>query len=289
MSRVGIGDAMIRNTKRKRVNGNNPSKRSEMKQYNPFFSSITSSVVYDAIRISNVYLPSNIPADSANYTFGSWYPIPIRKPGASNPSAGVSGMIGKEIFLRYLRFKGYIELLKYPQYKIHYRLRLIRSHSIVFNSLVDYLSVFKNKETAFNSVDTKFNSCRHNFFKMVRNVDTKINVKITTIASGVLPSFPGTENAVLEVGNQSAYGYVNVKPVEVFGGNECLPLDVKVTCNDRWGSDVFYYLILETDYANAFIYNDIARSNNDCVTRSDAFGQSPVLFNFFCTGYYTDD
>lgn len=284
MSKVAFNESVVRNNKRKRVNGNDSSRRPEMKQWNPFFpESSESSLSYNAIQIANCYSPSGSPQGG----FGAWTILPLSKP---TDSFRAGGKIGKEIFLRYLRFKGYIEVKFYPQYKMHYRLKLIRSENVELTNLTHYFNLYKNTEAPnSNDINASYVALRHDFFKMVRNVGTKTNVKVTTICSGVLGSHLATQTCTLAAGSTSTYGFQSTTPMVTYGGNECIPIDVKVTCNDRLTTNIFYYIILETDFPIGLYYDNTTGTSHDSVTPSKAWNFCPFLFNFFCTGYFTDD
>lgn len=281
MSKVNIGDSVIRNRKRKRVNGNNPSNRPEMKHYNPFNSTeITEN--FDAITICNGYYATGNPSRG----FQSWHPIPMGKPPIG---ALPTSMVGNEMFLRYLRFKGYIEIKVYPQYKAHYRLKLVRCEGLQLNNVNDYLALYKNIELNSSSLSEMYASFRHNYFKTVRNVNTKKTVRITTICSGLLPSSVAIQTSTLAAGSTTQYGFTSGVPMTVYGGNECIPIDVKVDVNDRIRTNVNYYIVLETDFAIGFGYDGTSSVKHDSVTFASTWNSMPFLFNFFCTGYYTDD
>ena len=140
MSKLAINESAVRNNKRKRCNGTNPNARPEMKRWNPF--NITNIESFSSINIGNGYVTSTgDPLPTMAYL--SWHPVALGKP---NQGPTAFNRVGESFFLRYLRFKGYIEIKRFPVYQMHYRLRLIRTDGLELKNPLDYLSLFKKIE-----------------------------------------------------------------------------------------------------------------------------------------------
>ena len=141
--------------------------------------------------------------------------------------------IGEKYFLRYLRFKGYIEIKKFPLYQAHYRLRLLRCENVTLSSTANYLTLFKNVELDASTPELVYASFRHDYFKKIRKVDTKHDVRITNLCSGVLPMQEAYKVQTLAAGSTTSYSYGTARGIIPYGGVQCIPIDVKVDVNDR--------------------------------------------------------
>lgn len=283
MSKLSTIESSVRNIKRKRANGTNPNAKPEMKRWNPFNPVNTESFL--AIQIGNGWATSaGDPIPSSGYC--AWHPVRLQKP---SEGAGPHNRIGESFFLRFLRFKGYIEIKKFPVYQMHYRLRLVRCNGITMTQPLDYFTVYKNVELDVADAEKAYASMRHNFYKKVRDVDTKHDAQITNICSGVLPSFPSSKVVTLSAGSSSSYSNGFDRAITTWGGIQCIPIDVKVDVNDRVTDEIMYYVVLETDFPVGFVNNQPTASSDDPVILSMSWTNFPVLFNFFCTGYFTDD
>ena len=284
MSKLAVNESVVNNRKRKRANGTNPNAKPEMKRWNPFH--IVSTEDFQAIQIGNGYTSTSGDAPPS-YGYFAWHPILLRKP---SQGSSAFNRIGEDYFCRFLRFKGYIEIKKYPVYQMHYRLRLVRcAGGTTLSEPLDYLTNFKNVELDVSDVEKTYASFRHNFFKKVRDVDSKLDTRITNICSGVLPTAPSTKTVTLTAGSSSSYSNAFNRGITPWGGLQCIPIDVKVDVNDRINDDINYYLILEDDFPTGFINNAPTGASEDPVVLSQSWSNFPIIFNFFCTGYFTDD
>lgn len=282
MTKISLSTEACYNRKRKRAKGANPNVKPEMKNYDAVNPAAT-PYHYDAIQISNTIGATGKPSNGHS----SWFPILLNK-----PLAGTSGseVVGQSYLLKYFRFKGYIEVLKYPFFKMRYRLKLIRTVNLNLQSFDDYLALYRNTESNRGDANSAYASYRHNFFKMVKNVTTSNSAQITVLMSGVLPACDVRRIRTLTAGSTSSYSTGIENVMNPYGGCETIPIDIKVKVNDRVDPSVRYFIVLENDFPISYTYrSNPSETTNDPLLTDLAWANAPFYFNFFIQGYFTDD
>lgn len=287
-----VGSAFTK--KRKRMKGTNGTKKVEIKQWNPRY--IGEGDTYNAI---NIYSVMNINYDNP-VTLSAWLPQRLHMP---DRGTAPYQMIGNSIFLKYLRFKGYIRVYNRNIVGTRWRLRLLRTNNFEFTvsagghgqqAIQQYLELHKNNMLPDNWTypGNVLDACRHNFYKCVKNVDNSNVIQDKVIASGYIPvsnELRQGSNAGNLSGNSA--GIITLSHVErntvMAEGYYNIPLDVKVKCNDfvREG-DIRYYYVLETDCGIGFNFTDWSPSSD--LAPSLQLAHSSFEVNFFIRGYFTD-
>ena len=281
--------------KRKRMKGTDSTKKVEIKQWNPRY--IGEGDTYNGIAITNVMNPGNDSVAAGS----SWMPYKIYMPEMGTDS---HQRIGKSIFLKYLRFKGFIRV--YPRSLIgsRWRLRLIRCDNFSFpdshgghgvDAIRSYVDILKNSKIPDYTVASDvWLACAHNFYKSLKNVDNNNVVQYKVIASGYIPaSNPYMVNfqRALAQGSASEFIETNGRVYEYDFGNGCycIPLDVKVKCNDFIKDDINYYYCFEVDCGVGFNMSkvQIQPPATDCVP-STSIAHAMYEVSFFIRGYFTD-
>lgn len=272
---------VAKGTKRLRGDGR---QKTEIKKYNPF------NVAYPE-RSINIY---NTNYSTLNDAFPVFSPIPLYYPTVGDASIQ---RIGNKIYMKYIRFKGYFELLNRMVCPVRWRLCLMR---VDFNTDVQvtitqnwYLGHFLFCDTTVQNstvgVDAALSWSRHNFYKKVKDVNDK-TFKRKVIASGFFPAvnnhmnyegqFVGTMGDAPMSGtfdfngfNASHHGgFVGYVPVDV-----TVKLYDNVDCNRNLRR---YYLIFETD--NCIGYDA------DLTPMTGSLAGSVVRLSLHALTYFTD-
>lgn len=292
MSCVSFKTGSAFTKKRKRMKGTNSTKKVEIKQWNPRY--IGEGDTYNGVTLYNLQLYSN----DTPVAGSSWMPFQIHM-----PSVGTNfyQRIGKSIFLKYLRFKGYIRVYNKAVVGCRWRLRLIRTNNYEFESpagrgvaaIKKYVGHYKNAEAPqdadFTDVATMWNMTRHNFYKTIKNVDNDNIIQSKIIASGYIPvSSVATLSEIRGTLTGNSAGAISLTSkthnAVLDNGFYCIPLDVKVKCNDYVvEGDIRYYYVLETDCGVGIGY-----SNDGGLGRSLSTEQALFELSFFIRGYFTD-
>lgn len=279
--------------KRKRMKGTNAKKVIEVKQWNPRYSGDANS--FDSCNIYNICVNSAISPVGAS----SWMPFKINWPIAGTSSYN---RVGNAIFLKYLRFKGYVRVYNRAVHGCRWRLRLIRADGFKFlepsgqgiQLLKQYLNMWKagqypSQDTEFSVPTSVAGMTRHNFYKAFKDVQYNNILQTKVIASGYIPvSSPATTGMTTGtiVGSETSTVAVNTNTVnQAFSeGYYNVPIDVKVKCNDNVKvDDISYYYVLETDFGVGISY-----SNTNGLSMSLAISSVVFELNFFIRGYFTD-
>lgn len=283
--------------KRKRMPGTNARTKKEMKQCNWVYARGPDTLTragYNAISIMNSAV------QHANTVYASYQWIKMQFPSAG---VGYEQAIGRKIFAKYARFKGYIQVTGFNPAQINWRMYLMRTqdaelpdtsegkNELLWNNWEPY-------DNATPSVSQRFLACKHNFYKSVRNVEATKNIDLKVIASGCIPRMDhGGSRVGIAVGdtaftqttyNSTCQPYIyGTNPAAVVNGPfmGCYPLDVKVKLNDNipYGS-VDYWIMIAVD-------NPLSRTLQADGTNlwSDSSDHASAIFNFFARLYFYDD
>lgn len=286
--------------KRKRVKGADHHLRNEVKQYNPFVSvSSVNRNNYGSFYISNIYYPNKTGEQYESVKYGSWDPIMLHDP---DPGAGSAEAIGNQYFLKYLRFKGYINVSDGCYRDVSWRLVLYRSNNGKLvpdsaqlpNTRADAIlsHCYKATELFTNASSTNPDVAiaRHNFYKKIVNVDNKDTFSKKIIASGTVPqTWTGQWTSTHALGATSGMSHGFYSDFQIGDGRRYIPLDIKVTCND-WvkKEEVFYYIVLETDSIKGLNISDPTNAALIGASESDVYAKSMFVFNFYCRAYFID-
>lgn len=283
--------------KRKRMPGTNAKTKKEMKQVNWVYArgpDVLTRAGYNAISIMSSAV------QHANTVYAAYMWIPMAFPAAG---VGYEQAIGRKIFAKYARFKGYIQVTGFNSAPINWRMYMMRcqdadlpdtsegKNELLWNNWEPY-------DNASPSISNRFLACKHNFYKTVRNVEATKNIDLKVIASGCIPRFDqGGSSVGIAVGDtaftqtswsQTTAPYIyGTNPAAVVNGPfmGCYPLDVKVKLNDNIVYEsVKYYIMIAVD-------NPLARVLNADGTVSwyDSSDHAPAIFNFFARLYFYDD
>lgn len=286
-----VGSSFAR--KRKRMKGTNAKKLIEVKQWNPRYTGDNDS--FDSCCMYNLCSNSCISPTGAS----SWMPFKMNWPQNGTNSYN---RIGKSIFLKYLRFKGYVRVYNLAVHGIRWRLRLIRADGFKFlepsgqgiQLIKQYLNVWKagqypSQDTEFSVATSVAGMTRHNFYKAFKDVQYNNILQTKVIASGYIPvSSPATVGATTGTiaGSETSTVALFTKTVnQTFNeGFYNVPIDVKVKCNDNVNvDDITYYYVLETDFGVGITYG-----NTNGLSMSMAISSVVFELNFFIRGYFTD-
>lgn len=281
--------------KRKRMPGTNGKKVREVKQVNWFNAradTMLDRISYEAINIHNAgYANQN-----THKLVYQWYELPF-------PAAGVGyeQAIGRKVFALYARFKGYINCSGLNNAPISWRMYLMRVEDadipgpLPAQSEAVWDLLFNNwesREIANPSADNRFICARHNFYKMVRNVDATRNIDLKVIASGTIPRMDTGGHIAMTIVGQAAGtvagNSVSGTPVNADGQacGACIPIDIKVKLNDNYVYDkVHYYFSIISD--NMFARSVGIPTGNESF--SDGSIGASANFNFFTRLYFYDD
>lgn len=277
--------------KRKRMVGTNAKHKVEIKQWNP--RQLGEPDTYNAVNLNNIF---NLASRDANILGGSWLPFQVYMP---TQGTGSYQRIGNTIFLKYLRFKGYMRVYQRNPLGIRWRLRLLRCDNFVFEEYTDanaalrnykkYLGLFFNNvvPAAHDNPSNVLDAGRHNFYKLVKKVWDNNIIKTKVIASGYIP--PNNKQAVTYITGTAGQGPLAASAKEnIFvdvNGFYNVPIDINVKCNDVLkDGDVYYYYALETDVAvGCSFYSESAG-----YTYSLQPSMPNFELNFFIRGYFTD-
>lgn len=283
--------------KRKRMNGTNNVKKAEIKQWNPRGPNELDG--YGGVKMSNLLTRTlNLVTSSS-----SWLPQRIYMPSVG---AASYQRIGKRIFLKYLRFKGYVMVYQKMIVGVRWRLRLLRTDNYVFTTpadaqraqeaIIQYLQLYRNNETyaigeaSWDNANSIRTISTHNYYKTIKNVDNNNIMSSKIIASGYIPYGERDVRVKYEgslTGNSA--GVISLSGFQHYnssfdGGRYCIPLDVKVKCNDYVNDeDVRYYYVLETDCGCGINYSADGEPFTTMATANPLFEVS-----FFIRGYFTD-
>lgn len=257
--------------------------RPELKKYNPL---INDSGLYSAISINNIAQATGNPA----YGYSAWDLIPF-----NNPAVGTSSKerIGQRFSLKYLRLKGYVETNYKIACKINYKLLLIRSdldlesnHKFLnsFFTNYQYPSGWTDTSHAFSNDADRAAYGRHNYYKMIRNVDNWPigRIVIRVLNDGTITNFPDSVHSSWSIGSNPAV------TTEVDDGpayKAYYPINLNVTVNDdiKVGKERYYYMLI-TDQPIGYQWTSGVKS----VARSHAYVDRAFELSFFTTAYYTD-
>ena len=290
--------------KRKRVKGANHVKKAEIKYYNPLVTMGDPATRnnYGSVMMSNIFYPNTTGFPNASTRFSSWVPYPLHFPDIGS---NYWEMIGDKMKLKWLRFKGYIQMTKLCISAVNWRLVLYRREqpedlfgdAPTLNAKADAIldAVYDNVEHFVNAEDVT-TVARHNYYKKIKDV-TKTTVKRKVIASGSMPitntpqgSNSRTIGATSGI-NETFSADIIASPL----GPKYMPLDITVVCNDWIRKGVCqYYIVLETDHCYGI---DIPAARNQStgvsavfpsVQVSDGWGQSMFFLNFFVRAYFVD-
>nr|AIY31262.1 hypothetical protein [Dromedary stool-associated circular ssDNA virus] len=281
--------------KRKRMPGTNNVNKAEIKQWNP--RSFGEGNTYNGVNIWNVLDKTLWSVVNSS----SWLPRPIYMP---TQGSGSYQRIGSKIFLKYLRFKGYISVFWRNLIGVRWRLRLLRCDNYLFKEVTDgttaqaaiiqYLDLLKNHEhptsgsEEWSVASTVWDNCRHNFYKSVKDVNDRNVIRSKVIASGYIPVSAPAELVTLggaltgnAAGAITLSGYNTT--YDINNTRYAMPLDVKVKCNDYVDDSVSYYYVLETDCGIGISYTSANGAYASLATAGALFQLS-----FFIRGYFTD-
>ena len=219
------------------------------------------------------------------------------------PSQGSSGStyIGNSVFLKYMRFKGFLTNLIANPIQIRWRLCLIRIDwsgldSPIFSGLDKYLALYKPSTvmytTNMNSFDNTVLGAARNFYMKQKDVEEWGGIKRVVIATGVLP--PSNHYVRMGDGNHTTvYEPELALSADYAGYRGYSPIDVKVTLNDRINvlkNNVRYYLVFESDCGIGYpTHADQQGTGYSQVTPVvDWPSKSPIQIRIQGTTYYTD-
>ena len=286
-----VGSSFAR--KRKRMKGTNAKKVVEVKQWNPRYTGDSDS--FDSVNIYNLCSNTLISPAGAS----SWMPFKINWPLTGTNSYN---RIGNSIFLKYLRFKGYVRVYNRAVHGIRWRLRLIRADGFKFlepsgqgiQLLKQYLNMWKagqypSQDSEFSVANSVAGMTRHNFYKAFKDVQYNNILQTKVIASGYVPvSSPATNSVTTGTiaGSETSTVALNTNLIvsNLSEGYYNVPIDVKVKCNDNVKvDDITYYYVLETDFGVGISY-----SNTNGLSLSMAISSVIFELNFFIRGYFTD-
>lgn len=277
--------------KRKRMVGTNAKSRVEIKQWNPRYPGDG-----DSYAAANLYSLFNVAYFDPAVVGSSWIPYDIHMP---QQGTAASQRIGNTIFLKYLRFKGYLRVYKRLPVGLRWRIRLMRCDNFAFPAVpqggnaIDrhkaYVTLFHNYmyPDRFDYAGNVRDAERHNFYKLVKKVwDTNI-IKSKIIASGYIPpnNYEERSYSTGVIGDNNVIVTTKGKNFVDPDGMYCVPIDVKVKCNDVLKEgDVKYYYVLETDIAIGFNFYLESPGYEEVLT----IANTPAEFNFFIRGYFKD-
>lgn len=293
--------------KRKRAPGANPDKKPEIKQFNPYDGS--------ASFIGITFFPLLRMNQALTTDF-----LPYRLEPLVWPIMGTSAnqRIGNSFFLKAIRLKGYVEIFRNVLRPIRWRIKLFRFEKPIpeewyltgnYTQQTNlYVRLFKNFEEFSQGIDghETINRCRHNFYKMIKNLPKDRPYSSKVIASGVIP----INNALISEGS-FVYGQTNafqvttqIKPGDPDCG--CYPIDVLIKCNDRitysmnddqssYSADVRYCLVLEDDFGMGIKITPAGYTPGQTpITDVPKVEFNPTsdpcyVIRLFSRGYFTDD
>ena len=260
------------------------SPRPEIKKYNPLHTDQTNP--YDAISICNIAQPTSPPTDS----YGSWEMIQFQDPLQGTASYN---RVGNFYSLKYLKIKGYVEVNWKCEFKVNYKLLLIRAdaemhdfHQFLnkFYHNYQFPSGWTNTSHTFVDDATRMSYGRHNYYKMVRNVDTwgEGDVVIRVINDGTITNFPQRTESTVVVGTNPS---ITTTSNDGATWPAYYPININVTVNDniKVGKER-YYLMLITDQPVG--YTRVMGSQG--LSRSHAYADRAFELSFFTLAYYTD-
>lgn len=258
--------------------------RPEIKKFNPLY--VDQSNIYDAISISNIAQQSGSPSGGR----GSWELIKLNDP---TQGTGSFNRIGMSYSLKYLRIKGYLEANYKCEFKINFKLLLIRADFDLQNFHTFLNRYFYNYQFPSSWTDTNHNFSsdieraaygRHNYYKLVRNTDTWGigNVVVRVLYDGTITNFPQMVSSTISVGsNPSISTTSNDGPA----WNAYYPINLSVTVNDNIKVEKErYWMMLVTDQPIGYTRT----TGSQGVTRSHAYTDRAFELNFFTLAYYTD-
>ncbi|QCH00634.1 Cap [Circoviridae sp.] len=290
--------------KRKRVPGANPDKKPEIKQFNPR----DGTGGFDGINFFPLVKVNQATTDN-------WLPYRLYPLSWPLLGTGANERIGNSFFLKAIRLKGYIEINRCVFRPIRWRLKLFRLEKPMplwymtgnyTQQTGSYLELYKNCERFAQgiSVQSTIDRCRHNYYKMIKNLPKVRPYTSKVIASGVIP----INNKFISQGTKE-YGQVNAfqvtSSVEVYDDDcGCYPIDVLIKCNDRityslqddaYQPDIRYCLVLEDDFGvgvnvkpAVFIPGDDPITNTPIIEFYDT-SYPCYWIRLFARGYFTDD
>lgn len=294
---------------RKRVRGDS-NRKPEIKTFDPFKQVGVNAYVSHRCFCGYAY---NQTIDDANDDTMHWNHSPWR---LNYPGQGVSNdsRIGNEIFLKYIRLKGVVQVDNYVTAGVRWRLILLKlspggnDDNVNTMNVYEYLNMFKTEtrsppsswaayttpESVQNFDDTEAGALMNYYFK-VKDPMKWQGWKRKVLASGyVPPSFVSTGlSGTISVpvsGSDPRIEAVSLT-TERFGDGTTdyqynSPLDIKITLNDRINiakSSSIYWFVFESDCACSF--SGIGGIPH---TTTRGYSGSPVKLNFISKAYFTD-
>lgn len=254
--------------KRKRMPGTDGNQKPEVKIMRTLSRVQTVQTMWERFELFNILDRVSY----ANHKCGSWCPIALQYPGNGNT---INTRVGNQIFLKYLRLKGYISTYNNCAVPVHWRLRLCRCSDDSMNAEYGgnrydtanhYLDNLYRNNMHFAVDDTAGNArdkACYNYYCGYKNMDTKDEIKVKTIASGVVNrNFAANKSSISLDGEGDAdmQGVITQFPYSFsdFGG--CTKFDVTVDLYDAvhfvqkmtnagqvTEPDINYLLCLEVD------------------------------------------
>lgn len=267
----------------KRLRGDSRNKP-EVKRYNPF-NVTTLAQSFDFYNISASTIPSANPA---------FMPFPLLYP---NTGDGPMNRIGARIYLKYLRIKGFINMMNRMVCPVRWRLCLVRVDFnvdvvVTINQnwyLNHFLFVDTTAMTTASSVQEVLSWSRHNFYKKVKDVNDQ-TFKRKVIASGFFPALnnhitlegqlAGTlgNQALTATFEQSGYNSSHAQGIAGY-----VPLDVTVKLFDNVDCARNlrrYYLVFEADNCVGY--------DSDLNSEVGRLASATVHVNAQALAYFTD-
>ena len=296
---------------RKRIRGDS-NRRPEIKSYDPLRTGSLTDYAAHACYCGYAYNQTTADIAIANY---HWNHSPFRLYWPAI-GTGSNQRIGTEIFLKYVRIKGMVQVDNYVTCGVRWRLVMLKLNpggnddNTISMNIAEYLNMFDSKtvsqpstwtpysvsaggdESVSNFDDSEAGSLMNYYYK-VKDVQKWVGWKRKVLASGyVPPSFvpTGQSGTIVTAGNNPQVESVSLL-TERFGDATTdyqfnSPLDIKITLNDRVNigkATSVYYLVFESDCsANFTAIGGLPH------TSTRGFTGSPVKLNFIAKAYFTD-
>lgn len=287
-----LGNSFAR--KRRRMPGTNKKFTPEIKAWdcmNPANTTIGTADQFEIHEIGNLAsFPEALPQD---YHY-SWTPLRIQFPTVG---ANPYNRIGERFLFKYLKIKGYVQVMRRCANPINWRLCLIRwdnAQNAGFNRAT-YNSMFKMLPSvpAGYTIEDWAQWGFKAFYNKIKNPDMASRFKRKVIASGHVPS---CYNEIINDGHLTPSGqqpgllqYESTTNSETTGEIAALmPIDITVTVNDNVDTSINYYLLLETDIVYGITPNSYNPGSNSGDKRAITVLTDQFTIKFFTKGYFED-
>lgn len=260
-------DTIVSKKRKRVVRGFKHPGKVEVKKFDfftglePYSGSLKMSNAYE---IYNIYEPIG---NAAATSSGSWKLIKMVDPYSGTTSYE---RVGLKYYLRYIKFKGYINVEAFLPVTIHYKLVLIKtddSFPTVYDFMARCYNNFQpmNNQVTFTSIE-KY--CRHNFYKTYKDFEGMSDSKtsVTVISSGTIApqnevSRPTTTstlgtNPSITWTFPASIGFDSPEGV-FYQASNYLPINASITVNEnvKVGETHFYLLLMTDQYNKKFRKN----------------------------------